>query len=191
MLTTIVKYDTIQAYFELSERDVVNYRDAGLFKQINVDAGTGPKIELRLFENSDKVRSGILNYFDNQISSETATLAMRADFDNADGSLTPGMFGTVAVAGETRKDALLVPERAIGTDLVGRYVMVVDRDSKVAYRHVEVGRLFGKYRIIEKGLSETDTTRFSRRCCSSSSSSCCSCRVGGRRSFRLRQSPFR
>ena len=156
VLTTIVKYDTIQAYFELSERDVVNYRDAGLFKQINVDAGTGPKIELRLFENSDKVRSGILNYFDNQISPETATLAMRADFDNADGSLTPGMFGTVAVAGETRKDALLVPERAIGTDLVGRYVMVVDRDSKVAYRHVEVGRLFGKYRIIEKGLSETD-----------------------------------
>ena len=66
------------------------------------------------------------------------------------------MFGTVAVAGERRKDALLVPERAIGTDLVGRYVMVVDRDSKVAYRHVEVGRLFGKYRIIEKGLSETD-----------------------------------
>ena len=156
VLTTIVKYDTIQAYFELSERDVVNYRDAGLFKQINIDAGTGPKIELRLFENSDKVRSGVLNYCDNQISPETATLAMRADFDNADGSLTPGMFGTVSVAGETRRDALLVPERAIGTDLVGRYVMVVDKDSKVAYRHVEVGRLFGKYRIIEKGLSETD-----------------------------------
>ena len=159
--------------------------------KLGIRGQAGRKIELRLFENSDKVRSGILNYFDNQISPETATLAMRADFDNADGSLTPGMFGTVAVAGETHKDALLVPERAIGTDLVGRYVMVVDRDSKVAYRHVEVGRLFGKYRIIEKGLSETDATRFSRRCCSSSSSSCCSCRVGGRRSFRLRQSPFR
>ena len=156
VLTTIVKYDTIQAYFELSERDVVNYRDAGLFKQIDIDAGTGPKIELRLFENTDKVRSGVLNYCDNQISPDTATLAMRADFDNADGSLTPGMFGTVSVAGETRKDALLVPESAIGTDLVGRYVMVVDGDGKVSYRHVDVGRLFGKYRIIEKGLSETD-----------------------------------
>lgn len=156
VLTTIVEYDTIQAYFELSERDVVNYRDAGLFKQINVEAGTGPKIELRLFENTDKVRSGILNYCDNQISPETATLAMRADFDNADGSLTPGMFGTVSVAGQTLKGALLVPESAIGTDLVGRYVMLVDKNSKIAYRHVEVGRLFGKYRIIEKGLAETD-----------------------------------
>lgn len=156
VLTTIVKYDVIQAYFELSERDVVNYRDAGLFKQINIDAGTGPKVSLRLFENADKVRSGILNYYDNQISGDTATLAMRADFDNADGSLTPGMFGTISVAGETLKDALLVPESAIGTDLVGRYVMVVDKDSKAAYRHVEVGRLYGKYRIIEKGVSPTD-----------------------------------
>ena len=125
VLTTIVKYDTIQAYFELSERDVVNYRDAGLFKQINVEAGTGPKVELRLFEN-------------------------------ADGSLTPGMFGTVSVAGQTLENALLVPESAIGTDLVGRYVMLADKDSKIVYRHVEVGRLYGKYRIIEKGLSETD-----------------------------------
>lgn len=156
VLTTIVKYDTIQAYFELSERDVVNYRDAGLFKQINVEAGTGPKVELRLFENADKVRGGILNYCDNQISPETATLAMRADFDNADGSLTPGMFGTVSVAGQTLENALLVPESAIGTDLVGRYVMLADKDSKIVYRHVEVGRLYGKYRIIEKGLSETD-----------------------------------
>ncbi len=156
VLTTIVKYDTIQGYFELSERDVVNYRDAGLFKQINVEAGTGPKVELRLFENADKVRGGILNYCDNQISPETATLAMRADFDNADGSLTPGMFGTVSVAGQTLENALLVPESAIGTDLVGRYVMLADKDSKIVYRHVEVGRLYGKYRIIEKGLSETD-----------------------------------
>ncbi len=156
VLTTIVKYDVIQAYFELSERDVVNYREAGLFKQINVDAGTGPKVDLRLFENTDRAYSGILNYRDNQISEETATLAMRADFDNADGALTPGMFGTISVAGETLKDAILVPEGAIGTDLVGRYVMVVDNDGKVAYRHVDVGRLYGKFRIITKGVSQSD-----------------------------------
>lgn len=157
VLTTIVKYDTIQAYFELSERDVVNYREAGLFGKIDVNAGTGPKVELKLFENTGKAYSGVLNYCDNQISPDTATLAMRADFGNADGSLTPGMFGTISLAGETRKGALLVPESAIGTDLVGRYVMVVGKDSKITYRHVEVGRLFGKYRIIEKGLSENDT----------------------------------
>lgn len=157
VLTTIVKYDTIQAYFELSERDVVNYREAGLFGKIDVNAGTVPKVELKLFENTGKAYSGVLNYCDNQISPDTATLAMRADFGNADGSLTPGMFGTISLAGETRKGALLVHESAIGTDLVGRYVMVVGKDSKIAYRHVEVGRLFGKYRIIEKGLSENDT----------------------------------
>lgn len=107
-----------------------------------MNAGTGPKVELKLFENTGKAYSGVLNYCDNQISPDTAALAMRADFGNADGSLTPGMFGTISLAGETRKGALLVPESAIGTDLVGRYVMVVGKDSKIAYRHVEVGTSF-------------------------------------------------
>lgn len=81
---------------------------------------------------------------------------MRADFKNEDGALTPGMFGTISVPGEVRKGAILIDEGAVGTDLVGRYVMLVGKDNKVVYRPVTVGRLFGKYRIIEKGLTEND-----------------------------------
>lgn len=156
ILTTIVKYDLIQAYFELSERDVVNYRNRGFFDKIDTDKGTGPEVKLTLFENLDNVRTGVLNYRDNQITQESASLTMRADFKNGDGALTPGMFGTISVPGEVRKGAILIDEGAVGTDLVGRYVMLVGKDNKVVYRPVTVGRLFGKYRIIEKGLTEND-----------------------------------
>lgn len=156
ILTTIVKYDLIQAYFELSERDVVNYRNRGFFDKIDTDKGTGPEVKLTLFENLDNVRTGVLNYRDNQITQESASLTMRADFKNEDGALTPGMFGTISVPGEVRKGAILIDESAVGTDLVGRYVMLVGKDNKVIYRPVTVGRLFGKYRIIEKGLTEND-----------------------------------
>lgn len=88
-LTRIVDNSSVQAHFELSERDVVAYRDCGLFGKIDIDKGTGPKIKLRLFENSAKEYEGILNYFDNEISQESASLTMRADFDNSKNSFHP------------------------------------------------------------------------------------------------------
>ncbi len=91
-LTRIVDNSSVQAYFELSERDVVAYRDCGLFGKIDIDKGTGPKIKLRLFENSAKEYEGILNYFDNEISQESASLTMRADFDNSKKQLSSGMY---------------------------------------------------------------------------------------------------
>lgn len=91
LLTRIVDDSSVQAYFELSERDVVAYRDCGLFNKIDIKAGTGPTVSLRLFEHKDKTYNGVLNYYDNEISSESASLTMRADFDNSKRQLSPGM----------------------------------------------------------------------------------------------------
>ena len=155
-LTRIVDNSSVQAYFELSERDVVAYRDCGLFEKINISAGTGPTIKLILFEHNDKVYQGTLNYYDNEISHESASLTMRADFDNSKKQLSSGMYGTVYVPGYTVKNAVLVPDAAIGTDLMSRYVMVVGDDNKVKYVPVEVGRLVGKYAIVNSGVSPKD-----------------------------------
>lgn len=92
LLTRIVDDSSVQAYFELSERDVVAYRDCGLFNKIDIKAGTGPTVSLRLFEHKDKTYNGVLNYYDNEISSESASLTMRADFDNSKRQLSPGMY---------------------------------------------------------------------------------------------------
>ena len=91
LLTRIVDDSSVQAYFELSERDVVAYCDCGLFNKIDIKAGTGPTVSLRLFEHKDKTYNGVLNYYDNEISSESASLTMRADFDNSKRQLSLGM----------------------------------------------------------------------------------------------------
>ena len=63
---------------------------------------------------------------------------------------------TVYVPGYTVKNAVLVPDAAIGTDLVSRYVLVVGDDNRIKYNPVEVGRNVGKYAIVESGVSPDD-----------------------------------
>lgn len=155
LLTTIVKCDVIQAYFEISERDNIRYKNIGLFKQIDSVKKTGPKTRIVLLDGKT-TRDGQLTYFDNKIGTETSSLTMRADFDNSDYLLSPGMFAKISVLGEKEHPVLLVPEDIIGTDLVNRYVIIVDKNNVAQYRPVKVGRLLGKYRVIDEGLSPDD-----------------------------------
>ncbi len=155
LLTTIVKSDVIQAYFEISERDQIRYKKIGLFKEIDVEKKTGPKVKITLLDDGTQ-REGKLTYFDNRIGVATSSLTMRADIDNADGLLAAGMFAKISVLGEKSHPVIMIPEDIIGTDLVNRYVYVVDKDNKAQYRPLKVGRLLGKYRVIDEGLSADD-----------------------------------
>lgn len=157
LLTTIVKSDVVQAYFEISERDVMNYKKNGLFNKIDIIKKTGPVVELQMMENSgDKMKRGVLNYYDNRIGVETSSLTLRADFDNKDGKLSPGMFAKARVLSEENVEVMLLPEDIIGTDLINRYVVVVDENNVAQYKAVKIGKLLGKYRVIEGGLSFGD-----------------------------------
>ncbi len=155
LLTTIVRTDIIQAYFEISERDNLRYKNNGLFKEIDVVKKTGPRVKITLLDGST-AREGMLTYFDNKIGTETSSLTMRADIANNDHLLSPGMFAKISVLGEKAHPVVMVPEDIIGTDLVNRYVLVVDKDNVVQYRPVKTGRLMGKFRVIDEGLSPED-----------------------------------
>ena len=155
LLTTIVRPDIIQAYFEISERDNIRYKNNGLFKEIDVVKKTGPRVKITLLDGST-TREGMLTYFDNKIGTETSSLTMRADIANNDHLLSPGMFAKISVLGEKAHPVVMVPEDIIGTDLVNRYVLVVDKDNVVQYRPVKTGRLMGKFRVIDEGLSPED-----------------------------------
>ncbi len=154
LLTTIVSSDTAQVYFEVSERDIRRYIKSGLFKQINLNKRTGPQVQFTLMDGA--TFTGTLNYFDNRMGQRTSSLTMRADFDNNEHQLMAGMFGKVKVLYEKSKNALLLPEDIIGTDLINRYVMIIDENNTAQYRAVKVGRLIGKYRIIEDGIKQDD-----------------------------------
>ncbi len=156
LLTTIVKSDVVQAYFEASEQDIMRYEAAGIFSKIDQVKLTGPEAQLRLISDPKKVFKGEVTYFDNRMGKGTSSLTMRADIKNPDGVLKAGLFGKLRMKVETNPSAMLVREDVIGTDLVSRYVLVVDKDNKVQYRAVEPGRLVGKLRIIKKGITKDD-----------------------------------
>lgn len=160
VLTTIVNSNTVQAYFEISERDMLRYQNSGLFKEIDVINRKGPPVEMTLWGEEHKPFKGELTYFDNRIGSQTASLTMRADIKNPDHYLAAGMFGKIKVRGGKAQEFLVLPEEIIGTDLINRYVLVVNKDGIVEYRPVKIGRLFGKYRAIEEGVTENDDVIF-------------------------------
>lgn len=160
VLTTIVNSSIVQAYFEISERDMLRYQNSGLFKEIDVINRKGPPVEMTLWGEEHKPFKGELTYFDNRIGSQTASLTMRADIKNPEHYLAAGMFGKIKVRGGKAQEFLVLPEEIIGTDLINRYVLVVNKDGIVEYRPVKIGRLFGKYRAIEEGVTENDDVIF-------------------------------
>jgi len=77
---------------------------------------------------------------------------VRAAFDNKDGTLIPGQFARIRM-GQARSDtALLVSERAVGTDQNKKFVMVVGEDNKAEWREVTLGAPVNGLRVVTKGL---------------------------------------
>src|SRR5690606_9641229 len=76
----------------------------------------------------------------------------RASFDNPNGALVPGLFARIRIGETTPAQALLITDRAIGTDQSKRFVLVVDKDNKVEYREVHLGSMAEGLRIVNDGL---------------------------------------
>ena len=97
--------------------------------------------------------TGRLDFVDNRVDPQSGTVRMRAILDNKDGRFTPGLFARVKLGDTgTPRKAVLVADRAIGTDQSKRFVLVVDADNKAQYREVRIGRLADGLRVVESGL---------------------------------------
>jgi multidrug efflux pump subunit AcrA (membrane-fusion protein) len=82
----------------------------------------------------------------------TGTIRARAVLDNKEGLFTPGLFARVQLLGAAERDAVLIEERAIGTDQTQNFVLVLGADNKLEYRPVNLGRALHGLRIVNKGL---------------------------------------
>ncbi len=154
LMATIVSRDVVYAYFDVSERDLIRYTKNRLFESINNAKKTGPRVELTLLDESKPSHFGYLSYVSNSLNA--SSIELRANIDNKNGKLYPGMYAKARLNSGKPEKQLLLPELAIGTDLVGRYVLVVNNDSVVEYKPVVVGDLIGNMQIIKSGISPTD-----------------------------------
>ena len=148
VLTSIVSNEGIYADFDVDEETYLRYTRA-------TGGNAESTIPVRLIVGKDggrDVYDGRIHAFDNRIDPQTGTMRARAQFDNVSGRLLPGMFATVEMGTPGRRDRVLLSESAILTDQDRKFVYVVDADSKVAYREVELGAAVSGMRVITSGL---------------------------------------
>jgi len=153
LMTRIVANDPIYADFEVDEQ---TYLDS--VRSVAHNRNLERKIPVKIYLNGNKedVYEGTIYTFDNRLDVSTGTIRARAKFDNKDGVLLPGMFVTVALGKSEDEEVLLAPQQAISTDQSKNYVYLVDKDNKVIYREVDLGKEYGNQRIILKGLEPGD-----------------------------------
>jgi multidrug efflux system membrane fusion protein len=152
VLTTLVSVSPIYASFEADEQVVakaLRELPSGASARAQID-----KIPVRLGTagQADTPIQGRLQLVDNQVDVKSGTVRVRAVFDNADGNLIPGQFARLRMGQAKAEPALLINERAVGTDQNKKYVMVVGADDKANYREVTLGANVDGLRIVTSGL---------------------------------------
>ena len=152
LLTTVRQIDPIYAYFEVSERFIAQALQQRGGHRGAEEGGFMPAT--LLLEATGLEIEGVIDSMENTVDAATGTIRVRGVFPNPDALIFPGFFVRVRLPGELLEDALLVEETALGTDLGGRYLMIVGDDNIVERRYIEPGPLQpDQTRVILEGLA--------------------------------------
>ncbi|MGB0859582.1 MAG: efflux RND transporter periplasmic adaptor subunit [Pseudoalteromonas spongiae] len=153
VLTSIVSNNEMYAYFDIDERTWnSSFSD--------VTAASKQQVVMQKVGQQNFAHQGYINFIDNRINASTGTLRVRAIFEGkheqVNDPLRAGSFARIKLAANAITEQVIVPERAIGTDLKNRFVLTLDNNNVLAYKLVEIGERYGKLRAITAGLSEGD-----------------------------------
>ncbi len=157
VLTSLVSSGRIYAWFDADEQSLLRY--------LGLDSASGTASQLQqqqrpvllaLSGSTEFRHQGTIDFIDNQLNAATGTIRIRASFENADNSLLPGLFARLKLTGSAPYQAVLVDDKAIGTDLASRFVLVVDPKGTLQYRPVTLGEKSGGLRIIKTGLKPAE-----------------------------------
>ena len=156
VLATVLKDDPIYAYMTVSESDLLRFRkQVREGKRVDYLNDVVP-LDLALSDEGGFPHHGRVDYADPGVDPTTGTVTARGIFPNPDGAIIPGLFVRIRCALEQRTDALLVPERALGADQGGSFLLVVGKDGVVEQRPVKAGSQMAALRVIDEGLKPTD-----------------------------------
>ncbi|HTV03697.1 MAG TPA: efflux RND transporter periplasmic adaptor subunit [Luteitalea sp.] len=154
LLTTVVSLDPMYAAFDADEQTFLG--NVGQARAAGGGRATSLPIRMALSGDESFGREGKLHFLDNQLDPATGTIRVRAIFDNKDGALTPGLFVRLQMPGKGAYRAILVEDRAIGTDLDKRFVYTVDGGGTVSARPVTLGPIVDGLRVVRTGINAGD-----------------------------------
>lgn len=157
LLTTVSVVDPIWVYFNVSEGDILKYRDEETKHQLQLPKDMNFDVKLTLSDGSTFASTGKVNFSDPSLQQNTGTLLVRAQFANKELLVRPGQFVRTNVLGAIRPDAFFVPQKSIQQGQKSMYVYVVNSEGRAEMREVTPGDWFGSdYWIIHSGLKAGD-----------------------------------
>ena len=154
LLSTIVQMNPMYVEFDVSEDVVLKYlekrrKNAGKERKV-ADLYVGVKNE------EGFPHKGEIDFIDNQVDLGTGTALVRGTLPNKSGYLYKGLFARVKVPLDPIKDAILVEEEALGSDLGGKFLLIVNKENIVIQRPVKTGALIDGMRVIRSGLKSNE-----------------------------------
>ncbi len=156
LLATIVSIDPIRFEFTADEGAYLRYERISQSVRESDNRYSTVQVKLKLLDEPDFIHDGRIDFVDNVIDQSSGTIRGRAVFPNPTSLFTPGMFGRIQVPASREYEALLVPDVAIGSEQIRKFVYVVDAEHTVKQKFVTLGELHGKLRVV-KGLDEGDS----------------------------------
>jgi membrane fusion protein (multidrug efflux system) len=151
-LTYVAKLDPVWVEFSMSqneESDVIQEEASG---RLVPPKGNRYTIELELSDGRRYPQIGVVNFSDPSFSTKTGTFLVRAEISNPKGELRPGMFVKAYLIGETRPNALAVPQKSVQQTANGHVIYIANAKDQVEVRPVTVGDWVGQDWIIKQGL---------------------------------------
>lgn len=152
ILTTVVSLDPLYFYGDADERAILKY--LRLRREGKRESARDKAIpaEMALSDETGFPHQGYLDFVDNRVDPNTGTVRARGVFANEDHSLSPGFFARIRIPGSGKYPAVLIPDRALGSDQSQKFVYVVGAGNKVEYRPVTLGPVVDGLRVVKSGL---------------------------------------
>jgi len=154
-LTTLVSLDPIYVYFDVDEQTYLKYARLTQSRRTSSHDLRSAAL-LGLADEDGFPHVGQVSFVDNQVSSSTGTIRLRATFANKNLALTPGLFARIRLQGGGVHGGCLAKEEAVVTDLNQKYVFVLGKNNTLAYRPVKLGPMAEGLRVVREGLHEGD-----------------------------------
>ncbi|AUG52921.1 efflux RND transporter periplasmic adaptor subunit [Thalassospira marina] len=152
ILTTLVSVDPIYATFDVNEQALLLAMHQN--GEPSVDAVQQIPVQLSSDFIGPDVIKGHVQMIDNEFNPRSGTIRVQAVFDNTRGRLVPGQFARLELGQASAGKAIMVAERAVGTDQDKKFVLVVNPQNVVEYREIRVGGEQDGLRIVTSGLEE-------------------------------------
>ena len=158
VLTTIVSVEPMYVYFDVDERTILTIRKQVREGQLEGKGNHEVPVLMGLTIDKDYPHVGTIDFLENRVDPGTGTMRVRGTFKNprpekGERILDAGMFARIRVPLGNPKNAILVTERAIGTDQGQKFLYVVDDKNEVVFRPVQLGAIHDGLRVITDGLN--------------------------------------